>query len=180
MMKKPVFILFLCLMGMSYPAVADWYRAIARPNLVVRDAPDVTAARVGTVPYGGKVDVVATVSGWESVGGRSGYWVKIHWQSGKAYVFDAFLEPLDSSTSGNGSSTRGEWFIANADPSLVVRKRPDVTASQIGSVPPGGKVKVLKAVSDYESVGGRTGRWVKIEWQNTVGYVFDAFLEPAN
>ncbi len=178
-MKKLITILFLCLVGMSYPAVADWYRAIARPNLVVRTAPDVTADKLGTVPYGGKVDVIEIVSDLESVGGRSGYWMKIHWRHGKAYAFGAFLEPLDSGEVGDEAAAAGGWFIANAEPSLVVRKQPDVTASQIGSVPTGGKVKVLKVVSGYESVGGRSGHWVKIEWRNTVGYVFDAFLDPA-
>lgn len=179
-MKKLVSLLFLYLMFFAYPAAADWYRVIAEPNLVVRDYPDVTASKVGTIPYGGKVDVIATVSGRESVGGRSGYWVKIHWRSGKAYVFDAFLERVGSHSSSHHSSAGGgQWFIANASPSLVVRSRPDVTGRQIGNVPYGGRVKVLKVVSGQESIGGRVGRWVKVEWRSTVGYVFDAFLDPA-
>lgn len=58
-MKKLICALFLCLTGMTYPAAADWYRAVAEPDLVVRAEPDVTGVKVGSVPYGGNApDVV--------------------------------------------------------------------------------------------------------------------------
>lgn len=188
-MKNLLSVLLLSLVGAVSPASADWYRAVAQPNLVVRASPDVSASKLGNVPYGGKVDVIGQVGGMESIGGRSGHWVKIHWKNGKGYVFDAFLDTVDedegissaSSTSRSSSQSSGaQWFRSNASPSLVVRSSPDVSASKVGNVPTGGKVKVLKVVSSRESIGGRTGRWVKIEWKSTTGYVFDAFLEPAD
>jgi hypothetical protein len=30
----------------------------------------------------------------------------------------------------------------------------------------------------HELINGRDGWWVKIEWQKTTGYVFDAYFEP--
>lgn len=184
-MKKLAYLLLVSLLGVAYPATADWYRAVAQPNLVVRVSPDVTAEKLGNVPYGGKVDVIGRVGGRESVGGNMGYWTKIHWKSGKGYVFDAFLESMEggespSPTSSSSQQSGAQWFRSNASPSLVVRSNPDITAGKIGNVPQGGKVKVLKVVGSRESIGERIGRWVKVEWKNSIGYVFDAFLEPAD
>ncbi len=142
------------------------------------------------MPYGGKVNVIGRVGGKESIGGRNGYWVKIEWKNGNGYVFDAFLDTASSSsssptvphsgTNSRSSQSEAQWFKSNAKPSLVVRSKPDVSAGKLGNIPYGGKIKVLKVVSQRESIGGRTGRWVKVNWQNTTGYVFDAFLEPAD
>jgi hypothetical protein len=57
-----------------------------------------------------------------------------------------------------------------------VRSTPDVTGEKIGTVPEGGKVKVLEKNIKADSISGRSGAWVKIEWQDTVGYIFDYFL----
>ena len=191
-MKKLLSVLcFTVFAGISGNVFADWYKAAAEPNLVVRDSPDVSGNKLGNVPYGGKVNVIERVGSKESIGGRSGYWVKIQWKKGNGYAFDAFLESLDNNASSEVSSSRSgsnhrnsgsdaQWFKSNAKPSLVVRSKPDVASSKLGNVPYGGKIKVLKVISSRESIGGRTGRWVKVSWQNATGYVFDAFLEPAD
>ena len=64
-----------------------------------------------------------------------------------------------------------------AKPALTVRNQPDVTGEKIGMVPPEGKVKVIEKNIKADSISGRSGSWVKIEWQNTSAYVFDVFLE---
>jgi hypothetical protein len=73
-------------------------------------------------------------------------------------------------------NTQGEWYVSTAKPVLVVRSTPDVTGEKIGTVPEGGKVKVLEKNIKADSISGRSGAWVKIEWQDTVGYIFDYFL----
>lgn len=80
---------------------SGWYKVSAEPNLVVRASPDVTGKKLGTAPYGGKIQVLGKTGNTDSIGGREGSWVKIQWQSREAYVFDAFLEPL-SARGGNG------------------------------------------------------------------------------
>ncbi|MBU0654686.1 MAG: SH3 domain-containing protein [Gammaproteobacteria bacterium] len=185
-MKNLLTVLCLAFSVISSNAVADWYKAVAEPNLVVRDAPDVSGNKLGNVPYGGKVNLIERVGGKESIGGRTGHWAKIQWKDRNGYVFDAFLESMGSTGSNTGginsrnSAAAPQWFKSNAKPSLVVRSKPDVGASKLGNIPYDGKIKVLKVVSQRESIGGRTGRWVKVNWQNTTGYVFDAFLEPAD
>lgn len=164
----------------------EWYAADAKPSLVVRDSPDVSGDKMGNVPYGGKLKIIERVGGSESIGGREGHWVKVEWQNKTGYVFDAFLKALDSEENNSESKSSAtnkaddtEWFKSNAEPNLVVRSKPDVTGSKIGNVPYGGKVKLVEVVSKRESINGREGRWVKINWQDTKGYVFDAYLEPA-
>ena len=74
-------------------------------------------------------------------------------------------------------NAQGEWYVSTAKPVLVVRSTLDVTGEKIGTVPEGGKVKVLEKNIKPDSIGGRSGSWVKIEWQNGIGYVFDQFLK---
>lgn len=75
------------------------------------------------------------------------------------------------------SSGQGEWYKSTAKPVLVVRSEPSVTGEKVGTVPEGGKVKVIEKGIKADSISGRSGSWVKIEWQDGVGYAFDAFLE---
>lgn len=171
-MKKWIAIIGVMLCCFSGAVAAEWYQAVAKPHLVVRDLPDVTGDKVGKVPYGGKVKVLKRVGGRESIGGRKGYWVKIQWRNKTAYVFDAFLISLEEDEEVE------LWYRAIAKPSLVVRNLPDVTGKKIGNVPYGGKVKFVDVSSGRESIGGRKGRWFKIEWKGKTGFVFNAFLEP--
>jgi hypothetical protein len=74
------------------------------------------------------------------------------------------------------SHSHAEWYISTADPSLVVRDSADVTGKKIGNVPLDGKVNVIEKTHKKDSLSGRSGEWVKIEWENTYGYVFNSFL----
>ncbi len=88
-----------------------------------------------------------------------------------AELNDIIANATDTSSDSNG------WYKSSAQPSLVVRDSPDVTGKKLGNVPPGGKVKVLANTGKNDSIGGRSGTWVKIEWQGKSAYAFDAFLE---
>ncbi|WP_020560768.1 lysozyme inhibitor LprI family protein [Thiofilum flexile] len=73
----------------------QWYRSSAKPVLVVREKPDISGKKLGTVPEGGKVQVLEAKIKADSISGFKGHWVKITWLNGSAYVFDAFLKPLE-------------------------------------------------------------------------------------
>jgi uncharacterized protein len=75
------------------------------------------------------------------------------------------------------SEEAGGWYKATAKPNLTVRNSADVTGKKLGNIPYGGKVKVLELTDKTDSIGGRDGTWVKIEWQGKTAYTFDAFLE---
>jgi hypothetical protein len=47
-------------------------------------------------------------------------------------------------------------------------------------VPEGGKVKVLEKNIKADSISGRSGSWVRIEWQEKIGYVFDQYVKIMN
>jgi uncharacterized protein len=83
-----------------------WYKAIAKPNLVVRATPSVTGEKMGNVPVDGKVNVVAATGKADSIGGRDGQWVKIQWQGKEGYVFSAFISKLGSGDSASSKSSK--------------------------------------------------------------------------
>lgn len=74
----------------------------------------------------------------------------------------------------------GEWYQSTAEPTLIVRAAPNVTGAKVDNVPINGKVKVIKHTGKKDSIGGRSGEWVQIEWKNSTGFVFDAFLKPVD
>jgi hypothetical protein len=84
------------------------------------------------------------------------------------------------SSSGNSASEINKigWYKSIAEPSLIVRNSPDITSEKLGNVPPEGKVNVLEYTDKKDSISGNEGTWVKIEWKDSIGYAFNAFLKP--
>jgi uncharacterized protein len=78
------------------PDPIGWHEVTAQPSLVVRDKPSVTGNKIGTVPHGGKINVLEATGKTDNIGGRSGTWVKVQWQSKQGYAFDAFLDKLST------------------------------------------------------------------------------------
>lgn len=76
------------------------------------------------------------------------------------------------------ASDAASWYRVNAKPTLRVRASPSETGAVIGSIPDGGKIKVLGAVSGVETVAGRRGQWVQVQYQTSKGYAFSGFLSP--
>lgn len=76
------------------------------------------------------------------------------------------------------SQVHADWYQSTAQPSLTVRNDAQVTADKIGSVPPDGKVNIIERTHKKDFISGRSGEWVKIEWNDSYGYVFDSFLVP--
>lgn len=149
----------------SSSATSLWYQVNAKPSLRIRSSSSETAAVVGSVPDGGRIKVLRTVSATTTAGGRNGQWMEVEYQGKTGYAFSAFLTPLS------------DWRRVTAQPHLNVRSAPDVTGKVIVAVKNGETVKVLERVSSFQSVGGESGYWVKIEAQGKTGFVFDAYLE---
>ena len=97
----------------------------------------------------------------------------------RADELEKMPKPANGANQSNGLPTikEGEWYVSTAKPVLVVRSIPDVTGEKIGTVPDGGKVKVLEKNIKPDSIDGRSGSWVKIEWRGDIGYVFSAYLD---
>lgn len=95
----------------------------------------------------------------------------------RADKLEAQVKKLPKIQSSSTKADQELWYKATAKPFLIVRDQPNVTANKLGTVPEGGKVKVLEANVKTDFISGRKGAWVKIEWLDKTGYVFDGFLE---
>jgi len=62
---------------------------------------------------------------------------------------------------------------------LVLREGPGLEFTRIGAIPFGARVRLLGIASEETLVGGRPGRWNKVDYQGLVGYCYDAFLAEA-
>ena len=156
---------------------AGWYQVNAKPVLRVRSSPRQSGKIVGKIPNHGKIKVLKAVSSTKKLSGRRGQWVEVEYQNIKGYVFSGFLLPLGSSTSTTSTNSTPNLYKVKAHPHLNIRSAPDVTGKIIGKVKNGKRVQVLGTVSSLQSIGGKSGYWVKVKGGNKIGYTFDAFLE---
>ena len=92
------------------------------------------------------------------------------------YLFTLYVTSILTLTFSKVSNA--DWYMSTAEPALTVRDYSDVSAKKIGSIPVNGKINVIERTNKKEFISGRTGEWVKIEWDNSFGYVFDSFLVP--
>lgn len=97
----------------------------------------------------------------------------------RADELEQLLKSLPATQTARPSTQTDQelWYKAIAKPLLIVRDQPTVTGAKLGTVPEGGKVKILEANIKKDFISGHQGAWVKIEWLDRVGYVFDGFLE---
>lgn len=95
----------------------------------------------------------------------------------RADQLEAQVKQLPTTQSTVTKVDQEVWYKATAKPVLIVRDQLEVTAAKLGAVPEGGKVKVLEQNLKADFISGHQGAWVKIEWLDKTGYVFDGFLE---
>ena len=94
-----------------------WHKVTAKPNLVVRSAPDVSSEKLGNIPLDGKVNVLEYTDKKDFIGGYEGTWVKIQWKDGVGYSFSAFMKYLENQS-------------ANLDNINEISESPDSTNSK--------------------------------------------------
>lgn len=95
----------------------------------------------------------------------------------RAADLEALIKKLPASQTSAVKLDQELWYKATAKPFLIVRDQPSVTANKLGTIPEGGKVKVLESNLKTDFISGHQGAWVRIEWLDKSGYVFDGFLE---
>ncbi len=59
---------------------------------------------------------------------------------------------------------------------IRMRKAPDSNSDTIVIIHRADKVNLLEETGNIMTIGGRTGKWSKIEWNNQTGWVFGGFL----
>lgn len=61
---------------------------------------------------------------------------------------------------------------------LALRSLPDADKGErIAKIPDGAEVEILNCKNNAVTIGGRTGHWCEVSYNNMTGWVFDAWLE---
>lgn len=60
---------------------------------------------------------------------------------------------------------------------LRIRSGPAQNAQKLGVIPEGTAVVVLEEKDPEVTVAGRKGRWTRVNWNGTIGWVFGGFLD---
>ncbi|MBN1798813.1 MAG: SH3 domain-containing protein [Spirochaetales bacterium] len=72
------------------------------------------------------------------------------------------------------SISESRWITA--DIGLRIRKGPGLNYEKIGLIPFAEKVMLLEETGNTLTIQGATGKWSKIDWHGTIGWVFGGFL----
>ncbi len=60
---------------------------------------------------------------------------------------------------------------------LIVRQAPNTKSAKLGVIPFGFFVTVIQVTGHQETLFGKTGHWMKIQWNGKEGYAFGGFLQ---
>jgi hypothetical protein len=69
-----------------------------------------------------------------------------------------------------------KYKYVNASPSLILRESSNQNSDKLLSIPKGKKILVIDESTNLDEVNGKKGKWVKVEWNDETGWVFDAYL----
>ncbi len=122
-------------------------------SLNVRSGPSTSTSVVGSLSHGTSVSILD----------KSGDWYKISYNGINGYIKGDFL----TLGSAEGATT-GTIKLNDPSSSLNIRSGPDTSKSVIGTVSHGTVVGIL----------GTSGKWYKISYNGTIGYVRGDFLTP--
>lgn len=67
--------------------------------------------------------------------------------------------------------------VKTSSTGLNLRSLPSTDSDVIAKIPDGESVKLYYKDTELVSVGGENGYWVKIQYQDIVGFVFSTYLE---
>ncbi len=86
-----------------------------------------------------------------------------------------------SMRSGGGSAIRDSVlaydYIVNARDGLRMRVSPGVDSERILTIPDRSAVEILEETGDVVSISGTSGKWLRVKWNNTNGWVFGGFID---
>ncbi|MCR1795910.1 SH3 domain-containing protein, partial [Leptospira sp. id769339] len=77
----------------------------------------------------------------------------------------------------NFSLLAEEKFLINGT-SVNLREKPSIKSKVIHIFRNEDELFILQYESKYENIAGQDGRWVKVNYQNKIGFVFSIFLKP--
>lgn len=73
-------------------------------------------------------------------------------------------------------SGKGLTMYAAAKSGLIIRSEASTESARLGLIPYGSSLTVFEQTGDTITILGQQGRWTRIEFQGTKGWVFGGFL----
>jgi hypothetical protein len=97
-------------------------------------------------------------------------------------VMTVFLIPVFFTGFSLLNSAHGEPKIMFVDTAagLKMRKDPDQKAEVLVVIPNGKSVQIIEEKSEEMTIGSRTGKWCKVEFEGKTGWVFGGFLKQSD
>ena len=92
----------------------------------------------------------------------------------KKHLLRLSLACLLALLSACDSKTPSKWVAAEGG--LRMRASADANATVVLLIPQGSEVKMIEEVGPSIEISGRTGKWTKVKFENSEGWVFGGFL----
>ncbi len=80
---------------------------------------------------------------------------------------------------GMSAAWSGELYRVDVSTTLTVRAEPSSSGKSVGNLSANAKVEVQDWVGNTVTIGGRSGKWAEIAYNNGSAYVFGGFLKAA-
>lgn len=126
-------------------------------DLNVRKSKSTSAKKLGTIKNGKKVEVVSYAKDWS----------KIKYGKSYGYVSSIYIYKKSLKTSQAEEKMQGVYYATpGLSVNLNVRKTPSISAKKLGGIKQNTKLTVIS----------RTGKWVKIKYGASYGYVSDEYV----
>jgi hypothetical protein len=69
-----------------------------------------------------------------------------------------------------------EKTYVNASSGLILREKPSINSKKILLIPDHSEINIISETTITEEINGNRGKWVKVEFKSSIGYVFDYYL----
>ncbi len=75
------------------------------------------------------------------------------------------------------ANSESEERFADAKAGLVMRETPAASGKKICVIPNGEVVDLIEETGESVTIAGKSGKWSKVKWNDTTGWVFGGFLK---
>ncbi|MCP4459174.1 MAG: SH3 domain-containing protein [Cytophagales bacterium] len=90
------------------------------------------------------------------------------------FKFSLILFCIESNGYGQEFQNGSRWISASNG--LRMRDMPDLNGKKLDVIPYGDRVTILVEKDEVLDLGGTYGKWTKVKWGGTVGWVYGGFL----
>lgn len=70
----------------------------------------------------------------------------------------------------------GDTLISLAKSGIIIRSKPALESDKLGIVPFGEKLFVLNPTTSFDVIESRNGKWLKITYKGSEGYIFSGYV----